>query len=719
MLFWTGNSFQVLWWVIPVRWFIWFASIFASIIGGFEVAEQYLFVTSPIAPIKKLPTAIICSIFGVLFLTKERILNVHKNMKQIDILYDDVYNLKSLLNDEQASKVNSVNENSKLITGYGIKLTPYYELKLGKMSALAGRFLDSKMYFEKSLTGFKSSEDRNGQSEALYEQGQILVSLGDLPGAINCYQSALKIAETDSILPIISKSLNGLGGIAKLRGDKIESKRLWKLSLEIAESTDNISIQAAPIYNLANAASNLLEKEELHNKSLEIERLTKNSQGEVISLIALANVKQQQGLLNESERYLLESQNLAREIGDRIGEVEAMLALGKLFQDENPKRTKLMYGKAEKIILDTDHKYGKAKVLERLAEYKEQIGEKNQAMLLFRESLSIVREIGLIGREAGILSDIADLLSDLGDFDKAIEMHFESYRIYNEIGHAKLSIMSLSSVALCARWKGDNGYAKDKYLQCIQIAETHEFENLRAHIMENLAILEGDEGNFKAGEKLLNDAQEIYSKLGKKNNQADILKWKSNFAMKTGELDNAIEYMENGLKLKREIGSKRSIAQYLRSIAKYLRAEELSKSKQYYHEALDIFIELRDKKGQAGVYSGLGDLSYRDSKFSDADEFHKLSNSIYTEIGEVAIRISNLYGWGAVASATGDIEKQEKILLEALELAKEVSYEKEEKRISRWLEELSQEKSEQKVPKVNYKSRPIDLDIRNERFEEE
>ena len=223
----------------------------------------------------------------------------------------------------------------------------------------------------------------------------------------------------------------------------------------------------------------------------------------------------------------------------------------------------------------------------------------------------------------------------------------------------------------------------------------------------------------KQVKKLLNDAQEIYSKLGKKNNQADILKWKSNFAMKTGELDNAIEYMENGLKLKREIGSKRSIAQYLRSIAKYLRAEELSKSKQYYHEALDIFIELRDKKGQAGVYSGLGDLSYRDSKFSDADEFHKLSNSIYTEIGEVAIRISNLYGWGAVASATGDIEKQEKILLEALELAKEVSYEKEEKRISRWLEELSQEKSEQKVPKVNYKSRPIDLDIRNERFEEE
>ena len=59
-------------------------------------------------------------------------------MKQIDILYDEVNNLKSLLNDEQVNKVNTVNKNTKLITGYGIELTPHYELKLGKMSALAG-----------------------------------------------------------------------------------------------------------------------------------------------------------------------------------------------------------------------------------------------------------------------------------------------------------------------------------------------------------------------------------------------------------------------------------------------------------------------------------------------------------------------------------------------------------------------------------------------------
>ena len=195
-------------------------------------------------------------------------------MKQIEILYDEVNNLKSLLNDEQVNKVNTVNKNTKLITGYGIELTPHYELKLGKMSALAGRFRDSKMYFEKSLAGFKSSEDRNGQAEALYQQGKTLEHLGDLPEAINCYQSALEIAETDSILPVISKSLNGLGSIAKLRGDKTESKRLWNLSLEVAESTDDISIQAAPLYNLANAASDILEQEKLHKKSLEIERLT-------------------------------------------------------------------------------------------------------------------------------------------------------------------------------------------------------------------------------------------------------------------------------------------------------------------------------------------------------------------------------------------------------------------------------------------------------------
>ena len=641
-------------------------------------------------------------------------------MKQIDILYDEVNNLKSLLNDEQVNKVNTVNKNTKLISGYGIELTPHYELKLGKMSALAGRFQDSKMYFEKSLAGFKSSEDRNEQAEALYQQGKTLVYLGDLPEAISCYQSALEIAETDSILPVISKSLNGLGSIAKLRGDKTESKRLWKLSLEVAESTDDITIQAAPIYNLANAASDILEKEKLHKKGLEIERLTNNSQGEVISLIALAGIKKGQRLFDEAEKYLLESQNLAREIGYRIGEANAMLSLGKIFQNDDPKRTRLLYGKAEKIISDTDYKLGKARALTEIANNLKSLGEKKQAMLLLRESLSIIREIGILGEEASIMYDIAGLLSNLGDFDKAIDMYFDSYRIFNEIGYTKMSIMSLSSVALCARWKGDNGYAKDKYQQCIQIAETNQFEDLRAHIMENIAAIEGDEGNFKEGEKLLSSALEIYIKLGKKNDQADILKWKSNFAFKTGELDNAIKIIENGLAIKREVGSKRSLAQYIMSVAqRYYDVKQFSKSMQYYNEALEIFQELEDKKGEARVYSGLGNLSCKQSKFNDANDFFQRSNAIFTEMGEVGLRLATLYGWAGMAADLVDYKKQEEILLEALELAKEVNYEKEEKSISQWLEELSEEKSEQKTAKINNKSKISDLDIENKGSEEE
>ena len=119
-----------------------------------------------------------------------------------------------------------------------------------------------------------------------------------------------------------------------------------------------------------------------------------------------------------------------------------MLSLGKIFENDDPKRTRLLYGKAEKIILDTDYKLGKARALRRYSKNLISLGEKKQAMLLLRESLSIIREIGAIGDEVFTIDALADLLQDIGDFDKAIDMYLASYRICNEIGNAEMSILS-------------------------------------------------------------------------------------------------------------------------------------------------------------------------------------------------------------------------------------------------------------------------------------
>ena len=88
-------------------------------------------------------------------------------------------------------------------------------------------------------------------------------------------------------------------------------------------------------------------------------------------------------------------------------------------------------------------------------------------------------------------------------------------------------------------------------------------------------------------------------------------------------------------------------------------------------------------------------------------------------MGEVGLRLATLYGWAGMTADLIDYKKQEEILLEALELAKEVNYEKEEKRISQWLEELSEQKSKQKTAKTNNESIISELDIENKRFEEE
>ena len=127
------NSLTILWWTVPFRWIFWFATIFASVIGFFEVVENYVSFQFPVNDFQQIPVAFFSAGIGVIFLTNEKILNAHKNKKNIAELYDKLSNLETSLSPNQISMINKIEDTSSRLSTYGKELDGRNENKLGKM----------------------------------------------------------------------------------------------------------------------------------------------------------------------------------------------------------------------------------------------------------------------------------------------------------------------------------------------------------------------------------------------------------------------------------------------------------------------------------------------------------------------------------------------------------------------------------------------------------
>ena len=236
------NSVTILWWTVPFRWIFWFATIFASVIGFFEVIENYLSIQLPIDDIQQIPAALFSSGVGVIFLTNEKILNAHKNIKNIDSLSERLAQLEASMTPQQLRELEKIEQTTEKLAEYGVDLDPWHENKLGKLARLAGRNEDAQRHYQKSYDDFLRLNDEKGQAQALNDLGNVERTFGNLNDSAELHNQSLQIRTKIVDNKGISSSLNNLGIIARTRGDLAEAERLYRESLAIRErlATDKV-----------------------------------------------------------------------------------------------------------------------------------------------------------------------------------------------------------------------------------------------------------------------------------------------------------------------------------------------------------------------------------------------------------------------------------------------------------------------------------------------
>ena len=178
-------SLTLVWWTIPFRWIFWFCTIFASTIGLFEFGQDFLGDDIKLSGLEQVPMAFVSSIVGVIFLTNEKILNVRKNKKDIESIESRVSNLESDISKSDLDEILRIEKTTDKLTQYGVKIDPWYEIKLGHAAELAGRTHSANRYYSQALASFQKKNDLGGQAASFSGLGNVSLVRGDVEDAEN------------------------------------------------------------------------------------------------------------------------------------------------------------------------------------------------------------------------------------------------------------------------------------------------------------------------------------------------------------------------------------------------------------------------------------------------------------------------------------------------------------------------------------------------------
>ncbi len=335
---------------------------------------------------------------------------------------------------------------TQLATGMGSSLSKIPKeseadrlLWQGEQQCKVSQFKAAFQSYQQSLALYREIENLLGESAALIGLGITCDFLGQYQNAINYYQQSLDIVR--NIGGSVGKAGEGtcLGNLGKTYsslGKYYEAVNCQKQSLEIAQELENHQAAATALGNLG------------HN---------------FFSL----------GRYDKAIDYHQQQLNLVRKIIPRLSE-------GKV--DNN-----FILGSPEAI---NDFKKEEINALGSLGLVFYSIGQEEQAMAHYQESLDIARKIEARCEEANNLANIAAAYCNFsGKYDEAIKYFNQSLTIYQELDSLFGKACSLSGLGMVYRAKGKYKQALELYQQALNIAQEIGTRAWEANYFANLGMI--------------------------------------------------------------------------------------------------------------------------------------------------------------------------------------------------------------------------------------
>ncbi|XP_043385386.1 tetratricopeptide repeat protein 28 isoform X2 [Chelonia mydas] len=429
---------------------------------------------------------------------------------------------------------------------------------------------------------------------------------------------------------------------------------------------------------------------------------------------ALSSAYWSLGNTEKSTGYMQQDLDVAKTLGDQMGECRAHGNLGSAFFSKGNYREALTNHRHQLVLaMKLKDREAASSALSSLGhvytaigDYPNALASHKQCVLLAKQSkdeLSEARELGNMGavyiamgdfenavqcheqhlkiaKELGNKREEARAYSNLGsayhyrrNFDKAMSYHNYVLELAQELAEKAIEMRAYAGLGHAARCMQDLERAKQYHEEQLGIAESLQDRAAEGRASSNLGIIHQMKGDYDSALKLHKTHLSIAQELNDYGAQGRAYGNMGNAYNALGMYDHAVKYHRQELQISMEVNDRASQASTHGNLAvAYQALGAHDRALQHYQNHLNIARELRDIQSEARALSNLGNFHCSRGEYAQAAPYYEQYLRLSPELQDMEGEGKVCHNLGYAHYCLGNYEEAVKYYEQDLALAKDL-----------------------------------------------
>lgn len=468
-----------------------------------------------------------------------------------------------------------------------------------------------------------------------FELGKKRASKSMFNEAVERYKEALNYLPSDSDATAII--YYNLGNSYAYMSEWEQAKNEYIKGIKIIEPMKESTLLADNYRNMGYLPINYQDADLWYEKSLMVSRRLGYKEGEVKALFNVAEVYYKRGEYTRALKRYLEAKSIYEKEKNKEGEALVNDSLARTYnalgQYEKALEVRDKAFATYKLLGD---KIGEASCIATLGDIYRQQGKYEEAYGFYQEALKLYEELEDFKGKASVLKSLGELYEAQKKTDDALSAYLRSMRAYKEIGEKRGRVGVLNKMAAMYFLQGKAEDALRSSKEAIEISK---------------------ELNYPEGEK-----QSLYNTMRAYFNLKQM--------KEAGEI--AREALDKAGELLWQKEEKADLENVLGIYYCLTYPYQFDKGLPRCQDALDIYREIGNKKGEADSLYYLGEILYFNCKFEEAIKNYEQSIRLCQEIGNCSKEARAMSGLAMVYFYQNNLEKAFSTCQKAYDMLQEI-----------------------------------------------
>lgn len=269
-----------------------------------------------------------------------------------------------------------------------------------------------------------------------------------------------------------------------------------------------------------------------------------------------------------------------------------------------------------------------------LAYLFEQQGQISKALEYYQVSLELASQNKSLKDESTILNNIAAIYKDQGRIEESLKLHSRSLQLKKQLGDKDGMASSYNNIGLIYASQGKIQEALNCYATALNLEE--EIRNMDgiSTALVNIGSIYRAQQDYDKALEHFNQALQINVKAKNPYSEAYSLNSIGTIYNEWGKLDSALIFFRKAYALRQSIQDEQGLAYSSRNIGTILlQTGARDSAKWYFEKSLEGFKNIGDKWGMATVTNKLGAYYLAENKITEAEKILLQSLQLAKELG--------------------------------------------------------------------------------------